>query len=106
MNLPTVIIGASPQKERYSYRAYQTLEEKGLPFILVNPRYQSIDGHPVVLLSEVAVPVGTVSVYLSPERQEGLEIALAKLRLQGQLETSGIRCINACTLVLLRTGQF
>jgi len=121
MNDPTVILGASPQKERYSYLAYTTLKEKGLPFVLVNPRYQEIEGHPVVAdLHAVGGPVGTVSMYLSPDRQETVADALVNLRpgrvifnpgsenpgLQARLVEAGIPCLEACTLVLLRTGQF
>jgi len=121
MNDQTVILGASPQKERYSYLAYTTLREKGLPFVLVNPRYQDIEGYPVLAdLSKVTGPVGTVSMYLAPERQEAVAEALVHLQpgrvifnpgsenpgLQARLMEAGIPCFQACTLVLLRTGQF
>jgi predicted CoA-binding protein len=118
---PTAILGASPQKERYSYLAFQTLLTQGRPFVLVNPRYQEIDGHPVVpSLADVPSPVGTVSVYLSAERQDTVESDLLALKpgrvifnpgsenpaLMGRLRAAGIPCLEACTLVLLRTGQF
>lgn len=121
MNATTVILGASPQPERYAYLAYQTLVEKKVPFFLVNPRYQQIEGHPVFSrLTEVSDPVGTVSMYLAPERQEAVAEDLLALRpgrvifnpgsenppLKERLEQAGIPCLEACTLVLLRTGQF
>lgn len=117
----TVIVGASPQKDRYAYLAYLNLKAQGRPFALVNPRYTDIDGAPVVpSLAEVAGPVATVSLYLSPDRQEAVAADLVATRpgrvifnpgsenpsLKARLEAQGIRCLDACTLVLLRTGQF
>lgn len=117
----TVVLGASPQKERYSYLAFQTLASQGRPFVLVNPRYQEIEGHPVVSrLADITDPVATVSMYLAPERQEAIEAELVALKpgrvifnpgaenpaLAQRLETAGIPTLEACTLVLLRTGQF
>lgn len=121
MDRQTVILGASPQPERYSFLAYRTLAEKGFPFALVNPRYQDIEGHPVVpTLSQVTGPVETVSMYLSPDRQQSVADELVALRpgrvifnpgsenpeLEARLTAAGIPCLEACTLVLLRTGQF
>jgi predicted CoA-binding protein len=64
--------------------------------------------------------IDTVSVYLNPTRLEqvaGDIIACHPRRVifnpgtestvvRGRLEASGVRCIEACTLVLLRTGQY
>jgi predicted CoA-binding protein len=117
----TVILGASPQPERYSYLAFRTLAQKGLPSALVNPNYQFIEGTPVFpSLSQVPGPVGTVSMYLSADRQPAIAEALVALRpgrvifnpgsenpgLKTRLQAAGIACLEACTLVLLRTGQF
>lgn len=117
----TVILGASPHKERYSYLAMKTLEQKGLPFVLVNPSYSQIEDNPVVgSLKEVGTSVHTVSIYLSPQRQAEIMEDLVKLRPKRVifnpgsesvgnrevLESQGISCLEACTLVLLKTGQF
>lgn len=117
----TAIVGASPQKDRYSYLAFLNLKDQGRPFALVNPRYTDIDGSPVFpSLAQVAGPVGTVSLYLAPERQEAVVDEVVSARpgrvifnpgsenplVRARLEAAGIRCLNACTLVLLRTGQF
>jgi len=117
----TVILGASPSPERYSYLAFQTLRAQGRPLALVNPKYPSIEGTPVhPNLASVAGPIGTVSMYLAPGRQEAVEAELRACRpgrvifnpgsenpgLQARLEAEGIPCLEACTLVLLRTGQF
>lgn len=121
MNGTTVILGASPQPERYSYLAFQTLQAQGRPFVLVNPRYSEIEGHRVVAsLGEVGQSVETVSLYLAPERQSAVADELVALHpgrvifnpgsenpeLKARLESAGVPCLEACTLVLLRTGQF
>lgn len=117
----TAVLGASPQTDRYSYLAYRTLSEQGRPFALVNPRYAQIDGQAVYpSLAEVPGTVDTVSVYLAPHNQGGLEAELTALgprrvifnpgaenpALAAELTRRGIQCLEACTLVLLRTGQF
>lgn len=117
----TVILGASAQKERYAYLAFQTLRDRKIPFVLVNPRYSEIEGEPVLSgLDRVPGPVDTVSMYLSPAHQAGVEADLTALKprrvifnpgsenpeLAVRLRAAGIACLEACTLVLLRTGQF
>jgi predicted CoA-binding protein len=117
----TVIVGASPQKDRYAYLAFLNLKDQGRPFALVNPRYTEIDGSPVVpSLAQVPGPVGTLSLYLAPGRQDAVADDVVAARpgrvifnpgsenpaLKARLEAEGIPCVDACTLVLLRTGQF
>lgn len=121
MNGLTVVLGASPLPDRYSYLAFQTLVDKKFPFALVNPRYEEIGGYPVYAdLTTVPGPIETVSMYLSPERQSDVAEALVEVHprrvlfnpgsenpaLKARLEALGIECREACTLVLLRTGQF
>lgn len=121
-NLPlTAIVGASPKPGRYSYLAMKLLKEKALPFVLVNPAYKNIEDEPVYPdLARVPGPVDTVSLYLAPDRQDEVVPQLVALKprrvifnpgsesaaTQAALEAQGIECLEACTLVLLKTGQF
>lgn len=116
------VIGASPKPERYSNRAIRLLREYGHAVLPVNPAQASIEGLPVTP-SIAALPRGgvdTVTMYVSPAHSGDLLaplLALAPRRvifnpgaenpaLEDGLRAAGIEVEEACTLVLLRTGQF
>lgn len=116
-----VILGASDKPERYAHQAQQLLARHGHEVIPVHPRLAEIDGVPVVAdLSQVAGPVDTVTMYVGPaisSELSGKLIALKPRRvlfnpgsenpaLSTQLQAVGIGVEEACTLVLLHTGQF
>ena len=117
----TVILGASPKPERYAYKALQLLAKHRHETVLVNPAYQQIDGQPCLpTLTAVAGPVDTLTVYLDPSRSEVLVAEIIQLSprrvifnpgsestsLAKQLAAKGIDVVEACTLVLLQTGQY
>ncbi|MBD3243808.1 MAG: CoA-binding protein [Chitinivibrionales bacterium] len=116
-----VVLGASAKPERYSHKALVLLRENGYRVVPVHPVLESIDDFGVVhSLDDIDEPVHTVSLYVNSERLEAHLPAIQRMkpgrvifnpgtesaRLRDRLEQSGIRCIEACTLVLLRTGQF
>ncbi len=116
-----VVLGASPNPERYAHRALCLLRQHGHEVVPVNPSYQTIEGIPVVReLSGVEGPVDTVTLYVSAKISSPLCAALARLQparvifnpgaenqaLRESLEEQGICTLEACTLVLLNTGQF
>jgi predicted CoA-binding protein len=115
------ILGASRDPDRYSHRAFALLREHGYDVIPVHPALDTIDGVAVAhSLGEVEGPVDTLTLYVNPARLRDLledVIRLAPRRVifnpgtespiaRDRLERAGILCLEACTLVLLRTGQF
>jgi predicted CoA-binding protein len=116
-----VVLGASPKAERYSNKAVRLLLEHGHQVIPVHPVVAEIEQLPVVhALDHIQRPVDTVTVYLSPERSGSLEKDIRALKpervifnpgtenpeLKKALECDGVEVEEACTLVLLNTGQF
>lgn len=116
-----VVLGASPDKERYSNKAMHLLGVHGHRVILVSPLYTEIEGRPVLKdLASVAGPVDTLTLYLSPKRLLPIADDIVRLRpgrvifnpgtetaeLQAKLDAAGIPWLEACTLVMLRTGQY
>jgi len=116
-----VLLGASDKPERYAYQALLLLREHGHEVLPVHPTLAEIEGIPVVRLSEdIGGPVDTVTVYLRPELSWPMAAAVAALRprrvifnpgteseeWKQHLDREGIEAQEACTLVLLRTGQF
>jgi predicted CoA-binding protein len=115
------VIGASPDAERYSNKALRLLREKGHTPVPVAPKHERIEGDEVFpTLREVPGEVETVSVYVAPARQEAIidDIIDASPRrvifnpgtenpdAYDRIEDAGIEVVEACTLVLLKTGQF
>lgn len=115
------VLGASAKPERYSYQALQLLVEKGYRVYPVHPALSDILGIKVYArLSDIPEPIHTVTVYLSAVNQEGMADDLFRCgvrrvifnpgtehpALADRLKRAGIDSVNACTLVLLKTGQF
>lgn len=120
-NENVVVLGASPDKDRYSNKAMHLLQAHGHRTILVSPLYTGIEGAPVLKeLAAVKEPVDTLTLYLSPKRLLPLIDDIVRLHpkrvifnpgtetpeLQDALTKAGIHWEEACTLVLLRSGQY
>lgn len=115
------VLGASPKKERYSNKAIHMLRSHGHRVIPVNPGHREIEGLPVVSrLTDINQPVDTVTVYVGPDHIGPLISDIVKLKparvimnpgaesdeLTRALDQAKIPHLEACTLVLLSTGQF
>ena len=115
------VLGASRKPERYSYQAVRLLREKGHAVFPVHPTVQEIDGISVFKrLRDIPEPIHTITMYIGADRSNALadEILGARPKrvifnpgaenpdLARQLDSAGIEVLDACTLVLLKTGQF
>ena len=116
-----VVLGASPKPTRYSNQAVRLLKALGYPVVPVNPAFDIIEGLPAVArLDDVKGAVHTLTLYVSAARLPAMAAEIIRLRpgrvifnpgtesplLQQQLDDAGIDWIEACTLVMLRTGVF
>ena len=116
-----VVLGASPKPARYSNKAVRLLLEHGHRVIPVHPAIEELEGLPVVAsLEEIEGRVDTLTVYVSSDLSTPLLDAIVQLApkrvifnpgtenqpLLSALEQNGIETEEACTLVLLNTGQF
>lgn len=119
--LNVAVIGASPKTDRYSNRAMQMLESYGHTPIPVAPAHVEILGHRVYRsLSEVSGQIHTVAMYVGSDRQTGIIDDILRTRpvrvifnpgtenpaAYDRLRAAGIEPLEACTLVMLSTGQF
>ena len=116
-----VIIGASDNPERYGHQAQLLLRQHGHEVVPVHPKLAEIEGVPVVAdVSAISGPVDTVTLYVGPQISLTLKDKLIALKprrvifnpgaenpeLAERLRQHGKEVLEACTLVLLSTGQF
>lgn len=116
-----VVLGASDDPERYSHRAFELLARKGHEPVPVHPKLKEIEGVRVFnRIEDVKGEVDTVTVYVGPERSASLVDSIVALKprriianpgaesaaIRDASERAGIQYVEACTLVLLATGQF
>ena len=116
----TLVLGASPNPERYSFLATNLLQEKGYavyPFGIKKGLIGDIE-----ILQNWPAPgtIDTVTLYVGPAGQAEYYdaiIGLAPRRIifnpgtenpvfQALAKEKGIETIEACTLVMLKTGQY
>ena len=115
------VLGASHKPERYSNQAVRMLKEYGHEVVPVTPGRAVIEDLPVVPdLGGITGTIDTLTLYVGPERSGQLQESILALRpgrvilnpgtespaLEQALTEAGIPWQHACTLVLLRTGQF
>jgi predicted CoA-binding protein len=115
------VLGASANPERYSNKAVRRLMEAGHRVIPVNPALAEIEGLAAAKsLGAIEDPVDTLTLYVGPERLAAMTEAIVHLapkrvifnpgtespELASALDRAGIPHIEACTLVMLQTGQF
>lgn len=116
----TLVLGASQNPARYSYLAMNRLKQKGHDVVAVGARQVNVNG---IEIEKEKVPfdgVDTVTLYLNPERQQEYYDYILSLKpkriifnpgtendeLWQKAKAAGIKPIEACTLVMLSTGQY
>lgn len=116
----TLLLGASLNPERYSNRAIRALRQHGSPVVAVGLREGTVLDVPIVRTIPAGTRVDTVTMYLNAANQAVWTDAVLGLKprriifnpgaenpaLAASARALGIEVEEACTLVLLATGQF
>jgi hypothetical protein len=115
------ILGASADPERYAFKAQRLLKEHGHRVIPVSAKDATIDGDATVAeLRDITGTVDTLTLYVRPAISSRYREQIEALKpgrvifnpgtenkeLAAALRAAGIETEEACTLVMLRTGQF
>jgi hypothetical protein len=122
MSKKTVILGASTNPGRYSYLAAEMLTEYGHEVVPVGLKKGTVAGKELqdIRTWPKIASADTVTLYIGPSHQGGLLAYITTLRpkrvifnpgtenleLERALEKEGIQVMEACTLVMLRSGQY
>tara|TARA_Y100000996_G_scaffold170858_1_gene132795 strand:+ start:438 stop:809 length:372 start_codon:yes stop_codon:yes gene_type:complete len=116
----TLILGASLNPERYSFKATKKLIEKKIKVFLVGRNKGQINGININNKFPLDREIHTISIYLNPSAQEEYVESILSLRpkrvifnpgtensnLSNLLSLKEIECENSCTLILLSTNQY
>lgn len=116
----TVVLGASPNPERYSFLAVNRLTAHGHPVVAIGKRAATIGAVPVITEHPPLEKVDTVTLYMNPILQKEYYDYILQLRprriifnpgtendeLEELARQNNIQPQEACTLVLLSTGQY
>ncbi|HVY75861.1 MAG TPA: CoA-binding protein [Puia sp.] len=116
----TVVLGASNNPERYSNMAVKRLRSYGHPVVAIGKRESRIDDTPVQTKADFIPDVDTVTLYLNPANQKSYYDYIFSLHpkriifnpgaenaeLRELAEKNKVKTMEACTLVLLGTGQY
>jgi predicted CoA-binding protein len=116
----TLVLGASDNPERYSYLAVNRLRSKGHPVAAIGRKLTKVGDVEIGTAKQALTGVDTVTLYLNPANQKEYYDYILSLHprrvifnpgaenpeLAGLAQAKGIRTMEACTLVLLSTGQF
>ena len=116
----TVVLGASENPTRYSYLAVQKLERYGHSVVAIGKKAGKVGSIPVITEHPDEKEVDTVTLYLNPVLQRQYYDYILSLHpkriifnpgteneeLEELAKQNGIQPMEACTLVLLGTGQY
>lgn len=120
MSLKTVVLGASVKPDRYAYKAIESLVERGHEVVPLGLKEGEVAGIPFLTGTPEIPNVDTVTLYVGPAAQSKLIAYILSLNprriifnpgtenveLEQAAHEKGIKTIQACTLVLLSTGQY
>lgn len=116
----TLVLGASGNSSRYSYLAIHRLSGHDHPVVAIGRKQTIVSGISIETEKRNFDKVHTISIYLNPTHQKEYYAYLLSLNpqriifnpgaeneeLYNLAKEKGIRVENACTLVLLSTGQY
>jgi len=116
----TLVIGASTNPERYSNKAIKTLLAHGHETCALGNKAGEVDGVTIETNMHSIPGLDTITLYLNPRNQQPYYDYILSLKpkriifnpgaenpeLEDLAKAAGIETKEACTLVMLHTGQY
>ena len=120
MKNKTLVLGASENPERYSNKAILRLLGKGHEVVAIGNKKGSVNNLPIATDKAAMEDIDTVTLYLNPMNQQPYYDYILSLKprriifnpgtenddFEERAKKAGIKVQEACTLVLLGTGQY
>ncbi len=116
----TLVLGATPNSDRYAYLASNKLVKYGHEIVNVGMKTGEVAGVPIEKPETIHSDIDTVTMYVGPQNQPPLYDYILKTKpkrvifnpgseneeFEQMLNERGIQTEEACTLVLLSIGQY
>ena len=120
MEKKTLVIGASDNPSRYSYLAVQRLRKNNHPVVAIGKRRTHVGDINVEEEKKPFTDIDTVTLYINPTHQKEYYNYILSLKpkriifnpgaeneeLADLAKKNDIQPVEACTLVMLATGQY
>jgi len=120
MSKKVLVLGASPNRDRYSNRAIRLLRRYNYEVVAVGMREGEVAGVPIQKNFEEIAEIHTVTMYLGPQNQAGYYKNIEGLNpkrvvfnpgtengeFKAILEEKNIEVVEDCTLVMLNNEMF
>lgn len=120
MKNKTLVLGASENPDRYSNKAIVKLRSKNQEVVAIGRRAGSVNGVTIQTQPVPSDDIETVTLYLNPDHQKPYYDYILSLKpkriifnpgaeneeLERLAVKNGIDVLEACTLVMLSTGQY
>lgn len=117
----TLVLGASPNPDRFSYKAIKSLQKRNIAVVAIGKRSAEVNG--LTILKGMPTDIGTIhtiTLYLSSKNQiEYYDYILSinpkriifnpgtvNPELAEAAKLKGIEVVNDCILVMLTSGKF
>jgi predicted CoA-binding protein len=118
---PTLVLGASPNPDRFSNKAIKRLQKSNIPVVAVGKRCAEVNG--LTILKGMPTNIGsihTITLYLSSKNQIEYYDYILSLQpkriifnpgttnpeLAEAAKLKGIEVVNDCILVMINSGKF
>jgi len=120
MEKKTLVLGASDNPNRYSYLAVNKLAAYHHPVVAIGKKEGKVGNTPIIKERPAINDIDTVTLYLNPAHQKEYYDYILSLKpkriifnpgtendeLYDLAKNNGIQPLEACTLVMLSTGQY
>jgi uncharacterized protein len=116
----TLVLGASPNPVRFSYKAVKSLQRHDVPVVPVGIRKGEIGGIEIIKDRPDFDDIHTITMYIGPARQKDYYSWLLSLHpkriifnpgtanheFMEMAEKEGIEVLEDCTLIMLNSGNY
>lgn len=118
----TLVVGASPNSFRFSYRAAHLLREFSFPFVPISIKRGTLAGEEILDIRQKPdlKDIDTITLYIGTRNQEPWIDYLLSLNpkriifnpgtenqeFKKKADDLGIETVNGCTLIMLNSGEY
>jgi len=121
MEKRTLVLGASPNPNRFAYKALRSLQRRDIPMVAIGRKDADLEG--IKIRTGKPLDIGdihTIAIYMNAELQKEFYDYILKLKpsrvifnpgtrnpeFSDMVREQGIEVVDDCLLVMLNTGRF